>query len=1003
MASTPQLLIKVLVDNKDARRDLDDLSKAFDDFGKQAAAAFAIAGAAVTAGINKSVHAFSDLHEATTATRELFGDAADGILDFAKKADTGLGLSQRNALEAAAQFGLFGKEAGLTGDELVKFSTTLVALGADLASFKNTSPEQALNAIGSALAGQIRPLRNYAVLLSAAAVEQEAFNMGLFSGKGEITANAKTLATYSLIMKQSTTQQGDFIRTSEDLANAERVFAAQVENATAALGESFYPIAKSTMAFMNRTMIPAINNAVEGFRVFFMVLNGQDVDGETLSKWAGPMLDAAKKVHDFYKDKLQPVIERLTKFLIDNKDAILVFAGVMTAIAVAVSAAAAAMYVFQRASRLALVTLARGVLTNPILLALAAIAALFVVLWQHSERFRDVVTGAFNRVKAAVQPLVDKIGELWNLFREKLPGIITMLANWESAALDAVHPLLDFFGKLGREVVASIQAMFIVLEPWTNKIKDLFSKGWDALFPDGVVAQLETWKNNIVNKLKELWDGFQENLPGIIRTVREWRDRFFAALPDILTNLGNWKDNVVEKLQQLWNGFKDKLPGVLTTLRGWKADFLAALPGVLTTLTTWKDNVVGKFDELKVALDPVFARIQDKWDEIKDIFGKADKPEILGGWVENIEGWRDTVLAEVAKLEPLLSPVVDKIVKKIGEIKSAFDLADKPQILGGWVENIEGWWMTLSTTFEEIKTKILEWKNTILGYWEEMKTQLKPAFDELKTSVSELWTELGKLKDSFKGVWEELKPMLEQLGPLVPLLFLLLIVALLLGNPLVAIAAAVVLCWTEFQTFRDVVTTVIGIIIRMLTFLIDRVQNLLEAFNFAFARIMSLWVLLRTIVEVNAIAIGWVIGHIWNPLWESLEDAWIQIQITWNRIWTFATKWGKLIADAVNGVWEPLYLELMKVWDRIKGFFSTVKISIPNPFQIGGNMAPAGLAPAPAVSPRAMRAAPASTAPVINNYVTVTHTGLGIDSPRLQRQLVGLLDRYSAREGPPRG
>jgi hypothetical protein len=57
---------------------------------------------------------------------------------------------------------VFGKSAGLAGDDLVKFSTDFTGLASDLASFNNTSPEEAITAIGSALRGEAEPLRRSA-------------------------------------------------------------------------------------------------------------------------------------------------------------------------------------------------------------------------------------------------------------------------------------------------------------------------------------------------------------------------------------------------------------------------------------------------------------------------------------------------------------------------------------------------------------------------------------------------------------------------------------------------------------------------------------------------------------------------------------------------------------------------------------------------------------------------------------------------------------------------
>jgi hypothetical protein len=121
-----------------------------------------------------SVDAASDYMETTSKVGVIFGDQAKEIEKFAKTADAAFGLSQTAAMDAASTFATFGKSAGLADQDLTKFSTDLVSLSSDLASFYNTSPEDAITAIGAALRGENEPIRRYGVLLNDASLRQEA-------------------------------------------------------------------------------------------------------------------------------------------------------------------------------------------------------------------------------------------------------------------------------------------------------------------------------------------------------------------------------------------------------------------------------------------------------------------------------------------------------------------------------------------------------------------------------------------------------------------------------------------------------------------------------------------------------------------------------------------------------------------------------------------------------------------------------------------------------------
>ena len=198
--------------------------------------ATAAAGAfAVKLGVD-AVNAASDLIETQNKVAVIFGESADSILQFAETSVTALGQTETQALDAAATFAQFGKAAGLAGGDLVDFSTDLVTLSADLASFNNSSPEEAITAIGSALRGEAEPLRRYGVLLDDAALKAEAMNLGIFDGSGKLTTQQKVLAAYEVILKQTTDAQGDFARTADGLANTQRILTAAVEDAKAEIG-----------------------------------------------------------------------------------------------------------------------------------------------------------------------------------------------------------------------------------------------------------------------------------------------------------------------------------------------------------------------------------------------------------------------------------------------------------------------------------------------------------------------------------------------------------------------------------------------------------------------------------------------------------------------------------------------------------------------------------------------------------------------------------------------
>lgn len=263
MASGPIVNVNIVADTKkfssamkNVGTETGNLGNVMKGFGIAAAATFAAATAGVVAFSVASVKAASNLQETTAAVGEIFGPAAQSLQDFAKQAPTLLGQTQNEFLNAAKTFGVFGQAAGLAADENATFSKELAILATDLASFNNTSTDDAITAIGAALRGESEPIRRYGVLLDDATLKARAMEMGIYSGNGALTQQQRVLAANAEIFAQTNTQQGDFARTSDGLANGLKILNAQFDNLKLILGEALYPIMAE--------LIPVITSFVEG-------------------------------------------------------------------------------------------------------------------------------------------------------------------------------------------------------------------------------------------------------------------------------------------------------------------------------------------------------------------------------------------------------------------------------------------------------------------------------------------------------------------------------------------------------------------------------------------------------------------------------------------------------------------------------------------------------------------------------------------------------------------
>lgn len=299
------LLVKLSLENaqykseleksrQQTQRDTDFMSKGAELVGK----AWKVAGPVIVssltaagAAIVKSIDLASDLDETTSKTAVVFGTAADDILDFSTTTAGALGQTQQQALDAASTFGIFGKSAGLAGADLSDFAIDLTTLASDLASFHNASPEEAITAIGAALRGETEPMRRFGVLLDDATLKAKAMEMGLISTTSNaLTPQQKVLAAYNVIMAQTVDAQGDFARTSDGLANTQRVLKAELTDLATEWGTALLPIVQEFASEAVPTLIDGLQVMTDSHLPAFVELVGRAADAMLTAFDAGMLL-----------------------------------------------------------------------------------------------------------------------------------------------------------------------------------------------------------------------------------------------------------------------------------------------------------------------------------------------------------------------------------------------------------------------------------------------------------------------------------------------------------------------------------------------------------------------------------------------------------------------------------------------------------------------------------------------------------------------------------------
>jgi hypothetical protein len=222
-----------------------------------------------------AVSAASDMNESLSKTRTVFGESSRAIEMWAKNAAKNMGMSQGAALDVAGTFGNMFGQMGIASRDASNMTQMLGILASDLGSFHNADPTEVIESMTAAFRGEYDSVQRYVPTIRAAAVEQEALATTGKKAAKELTDQDKLLATYSLLMKGAGAATGDFARTSDSLANKQRIQAAQWENMKTQIGQGLLPVITKLTSFIMGTLLPGmmkLGNFISDNKSLFVAL-----------------------------------------------------------------------------------------------------------------------------------------------------------------------------------------------------------------------------------------------------------------------------------------------------------------------------------------------------------------------------------------------------------------------------------------------------------------------------------------------------------------------------------------------------------------------------------------------------------------------------------------------------------------------------------------------------------------------------------------------------------
>ncbi len=155
-----------------------------------------------------------------------------------------------------------------------------------------------------------------------------------------------------------------------------------------------------------------------------------------------------------------------------------------------------------------------------IVIAITAVIAGLVLLWQNSETFRNIVTGAFNAVWSAIQSAFNWVKDNWPLLLAILTGpigiaVLLIIKNWDTIK------------------AAFAAAWEFIKQVWSN-VAGWFGGVWNGIV--NVFNGVGSWFGNI---FRGAWEGIKSVFAGVGGFFRGVWDTIVSIFGQVGTSIGN--------------------------------------------------------------------------------------------------------------------------------------------------------------------------------------------------------------------------------------------------------------------------------------------------------------------------------------------------------------------------------------------------------------------------------------------------------------------------------
>ena len=421
---------------------------------------------------------------------------------------------------------------------------------------------------------------------------------------------------------------------------------------------------------------------------------------------------------------------------------------------------------------------------------------------------------------------------------------------------------------------------------------------------EDLVTSFGNLANVIVRQLGEL-------APRLASGITEVINQIMPMLPPLLNQL---LPVIIDGAVSLINGLVSALPGILNALMGALPALIQGVQTIINALITALPQIIESLVSALPTLIPLL--INGLVSMIVTLCTML--PQIIQPIIDYLP---EIIVSIVTALLQNLPALINGVVQLVGGLIAAL-----PQILAVLLEAVVGIFKGIWEAIKGVFAPVGEWFSNL---WNSLGSV--PGLSNMKTMIEQVWnaikdyitTVVNAIKNVITTVWNSIKNVISTVINAVKNVISTVWNAIktIISNVMKIISSVLKGDW---EGVKSAISNIINAIKSVITSVWNAIKNVISSvLNGIKNTVSSIWNGIKSVISSAINTIKSVVSSVFNGIKSTISSVFNGIKSTassaWNDIKTKMTQPIEKARDTIKGI-----------VDKIKGFFSGMKLELPN-------------------------------------------------------------------------